>query len=184
LTAGMTELSQEKVNIPLSIRMPIWIKQLLCALIPYLNAFSTKGINVSGIIEYSPKFLKVHISRKDMFFFAICKKLKRRVLIFLFSLFLHQMLQVGVFLYSFQFLCDNLFHIGFYLIVIVFDNLLNHIVSRFVRKVGDDGDFFVRLCFGGGFRVIDYNLGVENLLFDAFVEIVRNRTNEHALRQI
>lgn len=60
----------------------------------------------------------------------------------------------------------------FCLIVVVFDNLLHHVVSRVIREVGNDGDFFVCLCLGGDFCVIDYNLGVENFLFDALVEIV------------
>jgi hypothetical protein len=50
--------------------------------------------------------------------------------------------------------------------------LLHRVVSRVVRKVGDDGDFFVCFCFGGNFCVIDYYFGVENLLLDALVEIV------------
>jgi hypothetical protein len=73
-----------------------------------------------------------------------------------------------------QFVGHNLFYIGFDLVIIMVYDLLHHVVTFVVRKLGNNGDFPVSLYFAGDHFVIDHNFGVENLLFYPFIEVVRN----------
>jgi hypothetical protein len=45
------------------------------------------------------------------------------------------------------------------------------IVTVFVSKINDFGDFFISLCFVGDGGVIDNDLGMEDFLFYPFVEV-------------
>ncbi len=79
---------------------------------------------------------------------------------------------------------DDLAGLRFYAVVILFYHIAHPIHSGIIDKVGDDGDFAVRFGLGGDPLVIDHDLGVENLLLDALIEIVGDRSDEHPLRQI
>lgn len=59
------------------------------------------------------------------------------------------MLQTRVISYPFQFFGNNLFHIGFYLIVVAFYFRLHRIVAVPIAEIQNFRDFLICLCFGG-----------------------------------
>ena len=70
------------------------------------------------------------------------------------------------------------------LAIVRIDGGFHRVVARGVTKVGNDGDWAVRLHLSGHFGGIDHNLRVEDLLLNTFVEVVGHGADKHALRQV
>ena len=68
--------------------------------------------------------------------------------------------------------------------VIASDDLLHTIHAVGIAERGYFRDRNVRSRLPGELLPVDDDLGVEDFLFDAFVEIVRHGTHEHALREV
>ena len=68
--------------------------------------------------------------------------------------------------------------------IIASDDLLHTIHAVGIAERGYFRDRNVRSRLPGELLPVDDDLGMEDLLFDAFVEIVRHGTHEHALREV
>lgn len=68
--------------------------------------------------------------------------------------------------------------------IIASDDLLHTIHAVGIAERGYFRDRNVRSRLSGEPSPVDDDLGVEDLLFDAFVEVVRHGTHEHALREV
>ena len=98
-------------------------------------------------------------------------------------LFRKQLTQHGIVLDSFQLLGYDLARFGLDTFVVLLYNLFHAVVAVLVRKVGDERDLPIFGRFGFDFGAVYDNLGMENLLVDPFVEIIRHGSDEHALRK-
>ena len=94
------------------------------------------------------------------------------------------MTKVGIVLYPFQFLGDDLFGFGLYPVVIFLNHFLHPIYAILVDKAEDNGNFAVRLFLGAYPVAIDHDLTMENLLVYPLGEIVGHRTDKQPLGQI
>lgn len=94
------------------------------------------------------------------------------------------MAEVGVVLDTLQFVSNNLFSFDFDAVVILLNLLFHAVYAVLVYKVGDNGNFAIRLCLGGYPFVINHDLTVKNRLLNALVEVVCYRSHEHTLRKI
>ena len=94
-----------------------------------------------------------------------------------------QMLQIRVIGNTLQFIGHNL--PGFLLdaVVVLLHPLLHAVDAVGIPEVGDDGYLPVSPFFFRHLPGIDHNLAMEYLLLDFLAEVVRHRTDEHALRQ-
>lgn len=77
----------------------------------------------------------------------------------------------------------------YYLLRLLFDAvvillyLLPHtVVALGIGEVGDDGNRLIPFRLGSHLDVIDDDFGMENLLFDTLVKVIRHRADEHSLR--
>ena len=68
-------------------------------------------------------------------------------------------------------------------VVVFLYHFLHAVDAVGIPEVGDDRYLPVGLFLFGDFPGIDHNLAMENLLLDFLSEVVRHRTDEHALRQ-
>ena len=68
--------------------------------------------------------------------------------------------------------------------IIASDDLLHTIHAVGIAERGYFRDRNVRRRLSGELLPVDDDLGVEDLLLDAFVEVVRHGTHEHALREV
>ena len=82
-----------------------------------------------------------------------------------------------------QLILDYLLDILLDLVVVVLYGLLHAVIAVRIQEVVDDGEFLITAFLTFHLFGIDNNLGMENLLFDAFVEVVGNRTDKHTLFQ-
>ena len=96
---------------------------------------------------------------------------------------LQQMLQVRVAPDALQLIGDNL--PGFLLdaVVVFLYHFLHAVDAVGIPEVGDDRYLPVAFFLFRHLLGIDHNLAMENLLLDFLSEVVRHRTDEHALRQ-
>lgn len=97
-------------------------------------------------------------------------------------IFLYFFLHILLF-YSFQFVCNYKFDIFLNLEVVFFDHIIHSVNAIFIPEVCNDRYGLVVFCFLGYLGIINHNLGMEDFLVDALVEIVRDSTDEHTLRQ-
>ena len=95
---------------------------------------------------------------------------------------LQQVLQFGVGLDALQLVGDNLPHLRTDAVVVLLNHLLHAVVAIGIGEVRDDGDRLVSLLLAFHLLGIHHYLTMKNLLLDALVEVVRHRTDEHALR--
>ena len=93
------------------------------------------------------------------------------------------MLQFRVGLDALQLVGDNLPHLGTDAVVVLLYRFLHAVVAVGIGKVRDDGDRLVSLFLALHLPGIHHYLAMKNLLLDALIEVVRHRTNEHALRE-
>ena len=94
------------------------------------------------------------------------------------------MREFGISLDAFDFVGDNLLDLVLDTVVVRINLLLHGIITVLVGEV----DNLRYLHITGGFPldllVIHDNLGVENLLLDALVEVIGDCTDKHTLRQV
>ena len=83
-----------------------------------------------------------------------------------------------------DFVSDNLPDLALDAVVVGVDLLLHGVVAILVGEVDDLRYLHVAGGLPPDLLVIHYNLGMENLLLDALVEIVGYRTDEHTLREV
>ena len=83
-----------------------------------------------------------------------------------------------------DFVSDNLPDLALDAVVVGVDLLLHGVVAVLVGEVDDLRYLHVAGGLPPDLLVIHYNLGMENLLLDALVEIVGYRTDEHTLREV
>ena len=74
---------------------------------------------------------------------------------------------------SCQLVFDYLLHFILNAVVVGVYHIPHTILAILVRKVGNDRYRLVSLRFGCNLLIIHYNLRVENLLFNTFIEVVR-----------
>ena len=98
-------------------------------------------------------------------------------------LFRKQLTQHRIVLDSFQLLDNNLARLGFDSFIVLLHDLFHTIGSVLVREVGDKRYLLVFGRFGFDFGAVHDDFGMENLLVDPFVEIIRHGSDEHALRE-
>ena len=95
---------------------------------------------------------------------------------------LNQVREFGISLDALYFVSDNLLDLVLDAVVVRINLLLHGVVAVLVGEV----DNLRYLHVTGGFPldlfVIHDNLGMENLLFNAFVEVVGDCTDKHTLR--
>ena len=84
---------------------------------------------------------------------------------------------------SCQLVFDNLFHLILDAVVVGVYHISHTILAVLVREVGNDWYRLVSLRFGCNLLIIHHNLCVENLLFNAFIEVVRYGADKHTLRK-
>ena len=94
------------------------------------------------------------------------------------------MRQLRISLDTFDFVGDNLLDLVLDAVVVGINLLLHGIVAVLVGEVDNLRYLHVTGGFPLDLLVVHDNLGMEYLLLDAFVEIVRYRTDEHALREV
>lgn len=94
-----------------------------------------------------------------------------------------QLTQHRIVLDSFQLLGDNLARFGLDTFVVFLHDLFHAVVAVLVRKVSDERYLPIFGRFGLDFGAVYDDLGMENLLVDALVEVVRHGSHEHALRE-
>lgn len=98
-------------------------------------------------------------------------------------LFRKQLTQHRIVLDSFQLLGDDLARFSLDTFVVFLHDLFHAVDSVLVRKVGDERYLPIFGRFGFDFGAVYDNLGMENLLVDPLVEIIRYGSDEHALRE-
>ena len=74
---------------------------------------------------------------------------------------------------SCQLVFDYLFHLILNAVIVGVYHIPHTILAVLVREVGNDRYRLVSLYFGCYLLIVHHNLGMENLLFNAFIEIVR-----------
>lgn len=79
---------------------------------------------------------------------------------------------------------DNLFHVGFDLVVVTLDLLLHVVFAIWSRKVRNDRDGFVPFGFGSHLRIVDHDLGMKDFLVDLLPDVIRYGAYERALTQV
>ena len=84
---------------------------------------------------------------------------------------------------SCQFILDNLFHLFLNAVIVGVYHIPHTILAVLVRKVGNDRYRLVSLRFGCNLLIVHHNLRMENLLFNAFIEVVRYGADKHTLRK-
>ena len=94
------------------------------------------------------------------------------------------MRQLRISLDALNFVGDNLPDLVLDAVVVGVDLLLHGVVAVLVGEVDDLRYLHVAGGLPPDLLVIHYNLGMENLLLDALVEIVGDRTDEHTLREV
>lgn len=70
------------------------------------------------------------------------------------------------------------------MLIVGFDGLAETIGAIFVKELRDDGDGLVSLGISSNFGDIDDNLSLEDFLLNAFVKVVRHRSDEHSLYEV
>ena len=83
-----------------------------------------------------------------------------------------------------DFVGDNLLDLALDAVVVLFNLLLHGVVAVLVGEVDNLRYLHVTSGFPLNLLVIHDNLGMENLLLDALVEIVRYRPDKHSLCQV
>lgn len=94
------------------------------------------------------------------------------------------MRQLRVCLDALNFVGDNLPDLVLDAVVVGINLLLHGVVAVLVGEVDDLRYLHVAGGLPSDLLVIHDNLGMENLLLDAFVEVVGDRTDEHTLREV
>lgn len=97
---------------------------------------------------------------------------------------LNQVREFGISLDALDFVGDNLLDLVLDTVVVLFNLLLHGVVALLVGEVDNLRYLHVTGGFPLDLLVIHDNLGMENLLFDALVEIVRYRPDKHSLCQV
>ena len=92
--------------------------------------------------------------------------------------------QFGISLDTLDFVGDNLLDLVLDAVVVLFNLLLHGVVAVLVGEVDNLRNLHVTGSFTLDLLVIHNNLGMENLLFDALVEIVGDCTDKHSLCQV
>jgi len=96
-------------------------------------------------------------------------------------LFLYQVLQVLIVGDTLQLILDYLLDILLDLIVVVLYGLLHAVVAIRILEVVDDGDRQIMAFLSLYFVGVNDNLGMEDLLLYALVEVIGNRADKHTL---
>ncbi len=94
------------------------------------------------------------------------------------------MRQLRISLDALNFVGDNLPDLALDTVVVGIDLLLHGVVAVLVGEVDDLRYLHVAGGLPPDLLVIHYNLGMENLLLDALVEVVGYRPDEHTLREV
>ena len=94
------------------------------------------------------------------------------------------MRQLRVYLDAPDLVGDNLPDLALDTVVVGVDLLLHGVVAVLVGEVDDLRYLHVAGGLPSDLLVIHYNLGMENLLLDALVEVVGYRPDEHSLREV
>ena len=92
------------------------------------------------------------------------------------------MREFGISLDAFDFVSDNLLDLVLDTVVVRINLLLHGVVAVLVGEVNNLRYLHVTGGFPLDLFVIHDNLGVENLLLDALVEVVGDRSDKHTLR--
>ena len=100
------------------------------------------------------------------------------------SYILNQVRQLRISLDALYFVGDNLLDLVLDAVVVGINLLLHGVVAVLVGEVDNLRNLHVTGGFPLDLLVIHDNLGMENFLLDAFVEIVGYRTDEHPLREV
>lgn len=96
-------------------------------------------------------------------------------------LFLYQVLQVLIVGDTLQLILDYLLDILLDLIVVVLYGLLHAVVAIRILEVVDDGDRQIMAFLSLYLVGVNDNLGMEDLLLYALVEVIGNRADKHTL---
>lgn len=104
--------------------------------------------------------------------------------VFHLSYVLNQVREFGISLDALDFVGDNLFDLVLDAVVVRINLLLHGVVALLVGEVDNLRYLHIAGSFPLDLLVIHDNLGMEDLLLDALVEVVGDGSDKHSLRQV